>query len=432
MNKRFLAITLAGSTLLLPQASLASDMLTLVKQALSKHPAVQEKLEKVNLQHQQTVEARGGYYPTITMELQRGPEQSDNASLNATGNSDDVLFRQEDTIKLTQMVYDGGQTYYTVANKKHTEQENKYAYQEQYLLTAREAIEAYLNVLRSRKLVALSEKNLAIHKTSQDKIAARTESGLGHRADLELAKARHAFAATQLSQNKETLANSIAKYRRLFGELPKKLHLPKLPSIPHTPKAALDMLEANNNTLKLLNARSLAGHDEVHVRQAEFIPHIALEGTMYRARNRQGSRGFDHNTRALVDVSYTPLNGGADLAKLKQAKSRLIGDEKAFADQHRELINMTIDLYHADKAHRQRLGELKQYAKATAQAAEDYQQQFTIGKQDVFSLLDAEKEKFNAKASLINEQYDQLIDRYKILELLGTLFTKTTHQDKHA
>ena len=58
---------------------------------------------------------------------------------------------------------------------------------------------------------------------------------------------------------------------------------------------------------------------------------------------------------------------------------------------------------------------------SSERALEAYAQQFILGRRTLLDVLNVENEAFGAKASLLNEQINELLSQYRILTALGRL-----------
>ena len=92
------------------------------------------------------------------------------------------------------MVFDGFATSNEV--KRHEARTNAKAFSVfgRSEITALNAVEAYLNVLRQQELLELAKENLLIHQKTHDQITLRSERGIGKRADSDQATGRLALA----------------------------------------------------------------------------------------------------------------------------------------------------------------------------------------------------------------------------------------------
>ena len=99
-------------------------------------------------------QARAGYFPTVDLAIGTGYESTDSPSTRtATSHKDVHLNRDEASLNLRQMLFDGMQTKSEVS--RHTARTDSRAYSVFGVAenTGLEAVEAYLNVLRRQSLV---------------------------------------------------------------------------------------------------------------------------------------------------------------------------------------------------------------------------------------------------------------------------------------
>lgn len=423
MKRSFIATSVA--LLFACQTTSATTLKQVVVQTVTNHPEATEVRANTLADYDKLKEAKGGFLPKLSLNLKRGEEVSDSTSLTANSSSGIKLWRQESTLSLNQMVYDGGMTSGRVENRESMYKAAKYKQDEtKESLTLRVA-EAYLNVLRFQKLLENAKANTALHKTIVEKTMARTESGLGQRADHELANARLSFAKTQLFSTQQQYNDAVMRYRILTGfDSIDKMAIPKtvIKKLPKNIDSFVKLCLRHNPSLKYFEALREAAKADVKMAHAAFIPHVDLEAESSRSVNKQGSKSFDENNKVMLVLSYTPYNGGADEAAFSAAKHKLGGAEDKVSQGTRNVRDQAAVLWHAKLSHERRVRELEDYVKTSQMVVHDYGELFKIGRQNIFQLLDAQKEMFQARAAQINENFDQIINGYRLLEKMGRLY----------
>ncbi|WP_292746743.1 TolC family protein, partial [Methylophaga sp. UBA3191] len=171
-------------------------------------------------------QAQAGYFPTIDLGLGTGWESTDNPASRNRGDGEIHLNRDEASLNLRQMLYDGSLTKNEVERQKARTDSRAHSVYSVAENTALEATEAYLNVLRRQKLVELAQTNLESHLRTHDQITLRSERGVGRRADMDQSLGRLALAETNLMAEQSNLRDAETNYLRVVGEAPSSLSQP--------------------------------------------------------------------------------------------------------------------------------------------------------------------------------------------------------------
>jgi len=235
---------LLSAALVSPVTAWAQSLEQSVADALLTNPQIQEAYHLYQSRQYQIDEAKAGYLPKLDAIAGVGPERTNNSTTRAGGDGvDKSLTRQEASISLTQMLFDG---FDTSSNVHRTEAEaaaQKHALFSTAENTALRVSEVYLNVLRQQEIYDLSKKNLQTHEEILADISRRTDSGLGSTADLSQIQGRVARAYANLAAAENNLRDAKAEYMRVINAEPMELVQP-------VPDA--DMLPANlDEALKL-------------------------------------------------------------------------------------------------------------------------------------------------------------------------------------
>ena len=224
-------------------------------------------------------QARAGYYPTLDLAVGTGWEMTDNPSTRGSGRGEVHLNRDEASLNMRQMLFDGMETKNEVARQEARTNSRSFGVYSSAENTALDAVLAYHNVLRQQKLVELAQTNLEAHERTHDQIMLRAERGVGRKADMEQSLGRLALAEANLKAEQANLRDAETAYIRVVGMSPESLSLPDSPisQIPQSQDEAIAMALDNHPTLRLASYDVESAKAQHATAKAPFYPDLHLE-----------------------------------------------------------------------------------------------------------------------------------------------------------
>jgi len=384
-----------------------------IEAAQSSHLAARQEIEQV----------KAGYLPTIDIAAGAGAERSFNTTTQADGSESKSLGRDEASIQLRQMIYDGFATASEV--NRHTARTNARAYSVfgQAEETALDAVEAYINILRRQELWALANENLALHKSTHNQIDSRSRRGVGRKADGAQSYGRLALAERNVLSELGNIKDSQTAYLRIVGRLPYSLEDVTSPSnsLPESFDAAVDTAIANHPTLKAANSdidEAIAQHATA---KAAFLPTVNLELSASHDKDTDGNESVNEDALAMVRLRYNLFNGGKDVARRKET-AQLINQAKSIRDRtYRQVVESIRLSWISHQTIKSQMTYFKNHRDSSIKSNEAYQKQFNIGRRSLLDLLDSANEVFSSKSAYVNAKYDEIFSQYRILASSGSL-----------
>ena len=167
-------------------------------------------------------QARGACFPSLDLVLAGGEENSNNTTTRAAGSNDFSLTREEKSLRLTQLLYDGGATGNFVRQQSALSDAAIARLTSTQESTSLTAIQVYLEVLRRDAVVALAQENLRHHDDTLGKIQERFESGVGTKVDVVQTRGRQAQSKSNVLLSERDASNGRANFYRVVGENPKE------------------------------------------------------------------------------------------------------------------------------------------------------------------------------------------------------------------
>ena len=410
-----LSALLAGNV---PAASLEET----VRETIKSNPDVQIVGSQRDSIEQQMEQARAGFFPQVDLAAGTGWESSNNPSTRASNNGHRNFNRDESSLLIRQLLYDGHGTESEYERQRARTNARAFETFSTAEVIALKTTKAYLDVIKQRKLVKLAEQNLDNHQKTYDRIVKRALSGVGRRADTQQALGRLALAKTNLMAEQNRLEDAISSYISVVGRKPADLLEPVpreylLPaSLDEATRTALD----NHPRLKSAAAEVDAAREQYNAAKSLFYPrvHLEIEGT--HNDNVDGIAGKNDQASVMFRGRYN-FTGGKDLAR-RQETVYQIDEASEIRDRTRRQVIESIQLsWNAYETSKSQIEFLKIHVEASEKALIAYRKQFNLGQRTLIDLLDQENEVFQARINLVNGLNDLAYSTYRILAGTGKL-----------
>ena len=386
--------------------------------------------------------ARGGFFPKIDANAGYGREGSRNATTYALRNtqvgsrfgtqyydpskSNDYLnlTRREAGITLSQMLFDGFGVSSEVDRNKARVESAAYKTAGSADVLGLKAIEVYLDVLRLREMVKLSQDNLDFHLKTQDQIKVRSGGGVGRRSDQEQIDARVGLAKSNLVAAQANLRDAEIQFLRVVGTKPANLTSPAAPGPDVLPKSEDDAVRVameNHPILKSAQADVKATEFQQQAAKSFLYPRLDAELGYNNGDNFDGQPGTNDEKYAMVRMRWNLFRGLSDDARIKET-----GYFKVQAMEVRNRTLRQVDeaarlSWNAMISVRERLPDLRIHAEKSRETRESYAQQFNLGQRTLLDLLDSENELYRARENLKTAEYLEVFARYRLLQDTNTL-----------
>lgn len=375
----------------------------IAQKAVLSNPEVQQRWHAYQASVGERDAAFGGYLPKLDLSVGPGRESRESPTVRG-----DYSINSR-SLTLTQMLYDGFATRNDVKRLSHARLVRQFELQEISENVALEAMRAYFDVNRFRRLVSLAEDNYVRHRSVFEQIQRKVKAGVARGVDLEQAAGRLALAESNLLTETSNLHDVSARFQRIVGEAPakdfdQKVSLSK--GLPPDMGAAQRMAQLQNPTLQAAVENVRAADAAADVRKAAYQPRVDLRLRQERDNNLGGILGRTNTDTAEVVLSWNLFNGMSDLAR-----SRQFAEQKNLAKDVRDKtcrdIRQTLAIaYNDTRKLSEQLNYLDQHQLSIEKARDAYRKQFDIGQRTLLDLLDTENEYFQAKRAYTNAEYD--------------------------
>ena len=396
-----------------------------VLKTLERHPRL--KMLKAN---RMAVEydykkSKGGLYPSLDLTGGTGYDEYSDSGTRQTGDDDDWDHRSEAGLVLTQLVYDGGETFrqMDIDKARIDSLDNRVLDNAESL--ALDAAIACLDVYRQRRLVELGEQNVSVHERILESLREREAAGAGSSADVRQTEARLARALASLSTARGGLAVARSAYVRLVGMLPPTIAFPDVPEtdLPTSLESMLKWAQTGNPKLQTAESDIVTAHQRRALTKTAYHPKVYLELSSGYTDHVDGDQSWTQSNAAMIRADWNLFNGGSDRAAELAATFR----EREASEDRNDILLTVIDEaqstwsdFESTKEQREHLSKAVIY---TTETREMYMQQFVVGQRTLLDVLDVENELYQYNGQLVTAKTNERIAAYKMLALAGKLIT---------
>lgn len=391
-------------------------------QALAKaynfNPELKSFRSRLKAVDEQVPQARSGWLPSLSATYSRGKENE------TIGNGAEVnLSPQTKALTVNQPLFRGGETLartdralnaVEVARAELTDAE------QQILLNA---VRAYIEVVRSTKVLELSTNNEQVLKEQLEATNERFKLGETTRTDVAQSEARLARATSDKVRAKGDLDVARANYVRIIGEEPKKASMPaKLPPLPESLEQALAVGLEQNPSLKAAEFNQQIADSDIDIAFASLLPDADLRGSLTRQKDASSTLRSDiDNDSVTVNVSIPLYQSGAEYSRIRQSKRTKEQRREQYEDTHNRTVESITRTWRDIETARASIKANKATVEGAEVALEGVRQEAEVGSRTTLDVLDAEQELFIARVNLVAAQASEVNAVHAHLAAIGYL-----------
>lgn len=403
---------------------MAAQLDEVVSQGILTNPEVRQVLHARNAVYEEVNQAKGGYLPRIDVAGGIGYEWTENSSTASSGDGDEDLQRQEASISIRQMLFDGFLTESEVDRHTARLEARNHRLREVAEETALEITRAYLEIVKRQELLNQANETLYNHVKVYDQIRKRSESGLGTLASIQQAEGRLALAEVNVLSAENNLRDAQVAYQRLTGTVaPETLESPDFDAcpVPATSEEAVARSLANHPTLKLAAADVNAATAQYDSARSALYPKLNFEVDRNWNKDIDGVRGKNEDLTAMLRLRYNLYNGGSDTARIRETQHQINEAKSIQNNAHRQAVEAVELSWNAYEILGKQLQFLEQHVNSSTETRDSYLKQFNIGQRSLLDLLDTENEVFSSKNAFIEGKYDHLLAQYRLVNGMGEI-----------
>ena len=364
------------------------------------------------------------YYPSVDGAVTAGYDWTLAKAAAAPGTTG-RLWKQDNSITITQTLFDG----FAAASEVQRQKARVDSAALRVIATSEsvglDAVQAYMDVVRTGQLMALAEDNKRTHERYLQDMKARLRGGTGSMADVRQAESRLARAYATLAEEKGKVTDAEANYIKVVGEPPENLTQPA--SVDNILPPSVDMAVAvaveSSPPVAIANADIRVAQAELRASRADFYPKVNLELAEQWNRNDSGVKGANREELALVVMTWNIFRGGETVAKNEEFVQRLAESREVLGQAERSVEQEARLSWSSLQSAKNQVAAIETQVLANEKVRDAYTQQFNLGQRSLLDVLDSENELFVSRGDLVAAQFVDLFAGYRLLAVQGQLLS---------
>ncbi|WP_436202651.1 TolC family outer membrane protein [Astrobacterium formosum] len=393
-----------------------------IQQAVQTNPGVGEATANRRATESELRQSQGVLLPQIRLEASAGPEKLKRFINPAPVDNGDWQRGREGSVVIRQLLFDGFASLNKIWQQAARVDAAAARVHERTELIALDAAEAYIDVTRYTRLVALAQENLAAHRRILSNVQARYSGGRSGEGDLQQAQERVSSAEAVLAEFRASLEDARAKYRKSVGLEPFNLRFPgRLPDMPPGKDEALTVALQYNPTIRAAQADVEAARYNFRSTSGAFVPNVSLEGRVGRGADSVTYDGWRNEASGKVVVSWDIFRGGQDSWKRAEAADRMTEQTMRHARLQREAFEALDKAWAARTVTAERAAALGREVEHARRVVAAYAKEYELGQRTLIDLLNSQNQFFNATVSLVSTRGVTVFADYQLLAAMGQL-----------
>ena len=398
----------------------AKSLRDAVERAVQTHPAIEAARANRRATEYELQQSMGRRLPRVELEADIGREKIDRPEGLSADINDQWHTRRQGTITGSQILFDGWERVndiYRNAARVDSAAARVLARSEALAL---DAIEAYVDVRRHRRVLELARTNVTKHRDILGR--ARDQIGAGRASQSEETQVTERIEAVEevAERIRQSLLEGEAKYVRIVGERPGKLEPAGLPrSVSLSRREIVELGLANHPLIRAANAdvdAATAAREQVN---GASYPSLSLDVRGQSGRDLAGTPGRDHEVDARLVLRWTLFDGAIVRNRQREAAERL-GQVMAERDDRARSIVEEIDRAIASySTGRSRTEILRRQVAASRAVVAAFETEYTLGKRSLLDLLTAQNSSFNSQLQLASTEAINVVSAYRIIATMG-------------
>ncbi|WP_428776229.1 TolC family outer membrane protein [Vibrio sp.] len=388
---------------------------------LATNPEIKAMFNEYSSTLKQADAAKGDYLPSIDLDAGIGYEGI--RPPESTFREDTDYTRKEAAISLTQLIWDGSATLNNIDRTAADAESVRLQLLSDASDLALKVTQVYLDAVKAKEVLALSESNLKVHKDIYRDIKRRTESGIGSTADLTQVEARIAKAHGNLLAAQNNLVDAHTQFRRLVGQEPLGLIYPRADEtkLPLSLTDALVQAFDRHPVIQVAKADIDSARFQYKQSKGNFYPTISVEASQSWRDDAAGDKGKRDETLAMLRLRYNLFNGGTDSDLSERAAFQLNKAKDLRDNAYREIEESLRLSWSALDLTLQQKNFLADHVDSASETVIAYGKQYLIGQRTLLDVLNTENELFEARKDYLDAHYAEQYAKYRVMNNTGVL-----------
>jgi len=400
----------------------AETLKSSLEEVLATNPIIKERLQNYNAIKEDISSAESGYYPKLDLNLGAGYEKTDRSNNIGTDTNNYNVY--QNSLKYTQNLFNGLSTTYLVKEQEYKTLAAAYSYVEKVNNTSYNFVNAYLEVIKNRKLLETAQENVQINEDVLAKVNKLYKSGFTTLSEVNKIKSSLALAKSNLVVQENTLLDKEYALERIVGH---KIDVDNLQEstikvkLPNTKEEVAQYALKHNPSLLISEFNKKSAQATNREKKANYYPKIDIEISQSMNHNLSGIEGDNDTFRAMAYLSYNLFNGFSDKHAIAKSFAQ-IGQENQNQYNIRRQIMQTINSsWSSRKKLQEQLTHLEEYNLFSAKTLTLYRKEYALGQRSLLDLLASQNDLIKSKEQIINTNFSILYANYRLLDSMSLL-----------
>lgn len=422
MKKYLLSISVASLLLTNVHATSVKDV---VQQTIDANPDILSEKFNKDAFKKYVDEEKADYFPTLDFEAYADDVKT---TYDRDSVADDPSTEDKDgwnaTLKLEQLLYDGGKTPSEVEEFEHKYYANKYRSNKRVEEIIREAIDSYMELVKYQELVNLSQNNIKRHDDYL--VTAREKEEIsGEVLESYQVNSKKHFVIDRYLEQQQEQAQALSLFEKITQNvLDGNICRPNIDetTIPDTLEKALEVAMVRNYKILEQVEKIKEQRENINQANANNLPTLKFQ---YQATwdndLEQAENGREDFQRARLLLTWNLFEGGRTKHATQKEELFLQEQQKILDEITNEVTKEVTDAYNAYYNAKKRIGNIAKFVSANENIKNVYVKQLQDGTRTFIDILNAESELYRSQIDMLEQEIGLYGLYYDLLENLGML-----------
>ena len=367
-------------------------------------------------------QARGRLLPEVELSADIGYQRIDRPQGLGPNVNDVWRNRKRVTLTVRQALFDGWDRANDIYRSEARISASTYKTLARSEAVALNAIEAYIDIDRHRRLLSLARQNVNRHQELLAVTQERIDGGKAPESDAVQTLERLEAAKALVAQITIALETSKAKYKSAVGKAVGRIHnVPAVKGIPRDKSSVINVALNNNPEVQQREANAeIAEYDRKQF-QSNLLPQLHLEGSATRGHELEGTPGRNDELKAALVLRWRLFDGGIQLSRERELAERASLRRVEQQILARELVERIETVWARWTTGRTEMNALAAQVRRNERVVSLYENEYEAGNRSLLDVLDAESSKFAGEFQYFNSRSLQLFSGYRLLASMGNL-----------
>jgi outer membrane protein, adhesin transport system len=400
----------------------AMSLAEAVEAATHHNPAILAAQANRRATGYELLQSQGRNLPRVDLNADIGAERIDRPQGLAADINDTWRNRRQADLTLTQPLFDGWERINDIYRNASRVDAAAYRILARAEVLALDAVEAYINVRRTKRSLDLAQDNLANHRKILGRVKEQVTAGKVPASDIDQVSERLAGAEATKERIRQSHLEAEVAFTRIVGQRPSNLQAVSYPAgVPMSREAALSAGFSNSPLLGAASADADTARYVYEQSKSLNYPSVNLEVKKSAGADIGGTPGRDNEVLARVVLSWNLFDGMISRNRQLEFAERWSQSQAEEEDRRRAVQSEIERGLVAYQAGRPRIDALKRQASSASTVITNYETEYGIGKRSLLDLLNAETSRFNIKVELTTTEAGHQFAAYRVLSAMGSL-----------